>query len=130
MILKERLSSSPSHSTNLSKAWNFIHVLLSNVISHIIKFKLSSFVIYFLLIQFSFNRLLVNQQLKMFSPTKQGACYKIIILGNSSVGKTSILMRYIDGTFSQHRATIGTDIFVKSICINEKTIKLQVCVIS
>ena len=41
--------------------------------------------------------------------------YKIIIIGDSSVGKTSILHTYIKGSFSnQYKATIGADFYTKN----------------
>ena len=53
--------------------------------------------------------------------------YKIIIIGDSSVGKTSILHTYIKGSFSnQYKATIGADFYTKNIEIDDEEIILQV----
>ena len=42
--------------------------------------------------------------------------YKILLLGDSSVGKTCFLMRYIDNTFQEiHMSTIGLDYKIKNI---------------
>ena len=42
--------------------------------------------------------------------------YKILIVGNSGVGKTAFLMRYCDDTFSQSFvATVGIDFKVKTM---------------
>ena len=36
--------------------------------------------------------------------------YKVLLLGDSSVGKTCLLMRFTDNTYSEvHLATIGLD---------------------
>lgn len=42
--------------------------------------------------------------------------YKILIVGNSGVGKTAFLTRYCDDTFSQSFvATVGIDFKVKTM---------------
>lgn len=52
--------------------------------------------------------------------------FKILLLGDSSVGKTSLLIRYIDGVFGDsHIATIGIDYKVKFVSLNDKKIKLN-----
>lgn len=52
--------------------------------------------------------------------------FKILLIGDSSVGKTSILLRYIDNTYSgEFQATIGVDFKVSTVKINSKVIKLQ-----
>ena len=57
---------------------------------------------------------------------KYNYIFKIILIGNSNVGKSSILKRYIQKVFDDnYSCTIGVDFFMKSITIGEKTIKLQ-----
>ena len=52
--------------------------------------------------------------------------FKIILIGSSSVGKSSILQRYIQKVFNNsYSCTIGVDFFMKSIDVGEKSIKLQ-----
>jgi len=52
--------------------------------------------------------------------------FKIILIGKSSVGKTSILQRYIQKVFKEsYSSTIGVDFFMKSLDVNDKPIKLQ-----
>ena len=52
--------------------------------------------------------------------------FKIILIGCSSVGKSSILQRYIQKIFnSSYLCTISVDFFMKSIDIGDKSIKLQ-----
>ena len=52
--------------------------------------------------------------------------FKILLIGDSSVGKTSILLRYIDNIYSgEFQATIGVDFKVATKIINSKVIKLQ-----
>ncbi|XP_044528313.1 ras-related protein Rab-3A [Gracilinanus agilis] len=53
--------------------------------------------------------------------------FKILIIGNSSVGKTSFLFRYADDSFTPaFVSTVGIDFKVKTIYRNEKRIKLQI----
>ncbi|GAA6089150.1 ras-related protein Rab-3A-like [Tachysurus ichikawai] len=53
--------------------------------------------------------------------------FKILIIGNSSVGKTSFLFRYADESFTPaFVSTVGIDFKVKTIYRNDKRIKLQI----
>lgn len=52
---------------------------------------------------------------------------KVIILGNSNAGKTSLLARYADGTFThQYRATIGSDFKTKEVMVGDRMVRLQI----
>ena len=52
---------------------------------------------------------------------------KILLVGNSAVGKTCILLRYSDNKFQgDFLSTIGLDFKVKHMTIDDKPIKLQV----
>ena len=54
--------------------------------------------------------------------------YKILLLGDSTVGKTCFLMKYTDKTFQEeHMTTIGFDYRIKSMKLkNGKTVKIQI----
>jgi Ras-related protein Rab-2A len=53
--------------------------------------------------------------------------FKCIIVGNSGVGKSSLLLRFTDKKFSHaHEMTIGVDFGAKTIDIDNKTVKLQI----
>ena len=54
--------------------------------------------------------------------------YKILLLGDSSVGKTCFLMRYADNTFQEiHMSTIGLDYKLKSVQLDDgKIVKIQI----
>uniref|UniRef100_A0A3Q2T4C4 small monomeric GTPase n=1 Tax=Fundulus heteroclitus TaxID=8078 RepID=A0A3Q2T4C4_FUNHE len=53
--------------------------------------------------------------------------FKVLIIGNSSVGKTSFLFRYADDSFtSAFVSTVGIDFKVKTIYRNDKRVKLQI----
>jgi len=53
--------------------------------------------------------------------------FKILLLGDASVGKTSFTKRYCYNVFNpSERLTIGVDFHVKTIEMNNKKIKLQI----
>ena len=54
--------------------------------------------------------------------------YNVLLLGDSSVGKTCFLLRYCDKSFQEaHLSTIGLDYRLKSMTLqNDKNIKLQI----
>ena len=49
----------------------------------------------------------------------------IMILGNSQVGKTSFILRFVENTFqSTYLSTVGIDFKVKNINLGDKEYKL------
>ena len=55
--------------------------------------------------------------------------FKLLIIGNSSVGKTSFLFRYADDSFtSAFVSTVGIDFKVKTVFRQDKRVKLQIWV--
>ena len=59
---------------------------------------------------------------------KKEFLYKILLLGDSSVGKTCFLMRYTDNTFQEiHMSTIGLDYKLKNVQLDDgKMVKIQI----
>lgn len=52
---------------------------------------------------------------------------KLLLIGDSGVGKSCLLLRYSDDSFtSSFITTIGIDFKIKSILINESKVKLQI----
>jgi len=52
---------------------------------------------------------------------------KVIILGDSGVGKTSLMNQYVNKKFTnQYKATIGADFLTKDIVIDDKFVTLQI----
>lgn len=52
---------------------------------------------------------------------------KIIILGDSGVGKTSLMNRYVNKKFStQYKATIGADFLTKEVVVDDKLVTMQI----
>ena len=53
--------------------------------------------------------------------------FKLLIIGESGVGKTCLLLRFTDDSFTaNHLTTIGIDFKIKIINIENKLIKLQI----
>lgn len=51
---------------------------------------------------------------------------KLVVIGDSCVGKSCLLLRYVDNEFPKYFvATIGIDFKIKTIKMNDLTIKLQ-----
>ncbi|MBN1216166.1 MAG: GTP-binding protein [Candidatus Lokiarchaeota archaeon] len=52
--------------------------------------------------------------------------FKILTAGEGGVGKTTLLHRYVDGSFiSDTHMTIGVEFFIKDIVLEERDITLQ-----
>ncbi len=53
--------------------------------------------------------------------------FKIIMIGDSGIGKPAFLLRFTDDSFTaNHLTTIGVDFKIKIINFEDKTIKLQI----
>ncbi|EPT25054.1 GTPase RAB7 [Toxoplasma gondii ME49] len=60
-------------------------------------------------------------------PPKKKALLKVIILGDSGVGKTSLMNQYVNKKFSnQYKATIGADFLTKDVVIDDKEVTVQI----
>jgi len=52
--------------------------------------------------------------------------YKLIIIGESGVGKSCLLLRYTDDTYTDsYISTIGVDFKIRTVMIDKKIVKLQ-----
>ena len=52
---------------------------------------------------------------------------KVIILGDSGVGKTSLMNQYVNKKFTnQYKATIGADFLTKEVMLEDKLVTMQV----
>lgn len=51
---------------------------------------------------------------------------KVVLLGESGVGKTSLLERFVKNRFSQqYKATIGADFYTKEMLVDDVDISAQ-----
>lgn len=54
------------------------------------------------------------------------AKHKLVFLGDQSVGKTSVIMRFMYDAFDgQYQATIGIDFLSKNVQLEDRTVRLQ-----
>lgn len=59
--------------------------------------------------------------------TRKKGLLKVIILGDSGVGKTSLMNRYVNKKFStQYKATIGADFVTKDVVVDDKLVTMQI----
>ena len=56
-----------------------------------------------------------------------GINLKILLVGDSAVGKTTLILKYVDGKFSDsHITTIGVEYKDKEITVNDRKFNLQI----
>ena len=67
----------------------------------------------------------VDKNPKNFQPYQFEALYKIVLIGDSNTGKTSMLVRFADSIFSEnYLCTIGVDFKIKTLQVDSKILKL------
>ncbi|KAH3761536.1 Rab GTPase [Pelomyxa schiedti] len=63
----------------------------------------------------------------MSTSTEHDFFFKILLIGDSGVGKSCLLIRFADDTWTEtHIATIGVDFKIKTLNCDGKVIKLQI----
>lgn len=63
----------------------------------------------------------------MSTPQDYDYLFKVLLIGNSSVGKSSLLLRFVDNAWSDlFVPTIGVDFKIKTMTIDSKNVKLQI----
>ncbi|PVH38124.1 hypothetical protein PAHAL_5G183000 [Panicum hallii] len=61
------------------------------------------------------------------STSRRRTLLKVIVLGDSGVGKTSLMNQYVHKKFSQqYKATIGADFVTKEVLIEDRLVTLQI----
>jgi Ras-related protein Rab-7A len=59
--------------------------------------------------------------------TRRRTLLKVIILGDSGVGKTSLMNQFVNKKFSsQYKATIGADFLTKEVQVDDRAVTLQI----
>ena len=61
-----------------------------------------------------------------FKPSDLEAMYKIVLIGDSDVGKTSMLLRFSDNIFCNNPCTVGIDFKIKTLKVDNHIIKMQI----
>ncbi len=78
-----------------------------------------------LLLLHNFNR--NNNSVALFMIKEYDLLYKLVIVGDTGVGKSSLLMRFADNQFYEnYLATIGVDFRFKTMNIDGKMVKFQI----
>ncbi len=53
--------------------------------------------------------------------------FKLLLIGDSGVGKSCLLLRFSDDTYTEsYISTIGVDFKIRTTGLEDKTIKLQI----
>ena len=67
----------------------------------------------------------IDKNPKGFSPIDFEALYKVVLIGESNTGKTSMLVRFADSVFNEgYLCTIGVDFKIKTLQIDGRIIKM------
>ena len=60
-------------------------------------------------------------------PTTRLAQFKLVLLGESWVGKSSLVLRFVNGQFHEFQmSTIGAAFLTKTLCLNDTTVKFEI----
>lgn len=71
--------------------------------------------------QLGLTSLVVLKRCLQVMASNKKVLLKVIILGDSSVGKTSLMNQYVNRKFSnQYKATIGADFLTKEVTIDDR----------
>lgn len=71
--------------------------------------------------------LIFDCSLNQIMASRKKVLLKVIILGDSGVGKTSLMNQYVNKKFSnQYKATIGADFLTKEVMVDDRIVTMQV----
>uniref|UniRef100_A0A8C8SQR9 Ras-related protein Rab-17 n=1 Tax=Pelusios castaneus TaxID=367368 RepID=A0A8C8SQR9_9SAUR len=57
---------------------------------------------------------------------QQAYIYKVVLLGGTTVGKSSIAFRYVKNDFKESMPTVGCSFFTQQVCLETATVKLEI----
>lgn len=60
--------------------------------------------------------------------TQNRACqFKLVLLGESSVGKSSLVIRFVKGQFHEYQeSTIGAAFLAQTVCVEDTLVKFEI----
>lgn len=60
-------------------------------------------------------------------PTTRLAQFKLVLLGESAVGKSSLVLRFVKGQFHEFQeSTIGAAFLTQTVCLDDTTVKFEI----
>jgi small GTP-binding protein len=53
--------------------------------------------------------------------------FKLVLLGESAVGKSSLVLRFVKGQFHEYQeSTIGAAFMTQTVCLDDTTVKFEI----
>ncbi len=105
--------------TSRRKAFLSLSLSLALFIEHILSLTLSPHHLFLHSIVSCFLSIMATQQ-QIFQ-------FKLVLLGESSVGKSSLVLRFVKGQFLDFQdSTIGAAFLTQTVCLNETTVKFEI----
>eukprot|EP00118_Oscarella_pearsei_P017618 m.176062 g.176062 ORF g.176062 m.176062 type:complete len:94 (+) comp39136_c0_seq65:1475-1756(+) len=53
--------------------------------------------------------------------------FKLVLLGESAVGKSSLVLRFVKGQFHEYQeSTIGAAFLTQTVCLEDTTVKFEI----
>ena len=60
-------------------------------------------------------------------PATRLAQFKLVLLGESAVGKSSLVLRFVKGQFHEFQeSTIGAAFLTQTVCLDDTTVKFEI----
>ncbi|XP_068606008.1 ras-related protein Rab-5C [Brachionichthys hirsutus] len=61
------------------------------------------------------------------APTNKICQFKLVLLGESAVGKSSLVLRFVKGQFHEYQeSTIGAAFLTQTVCLDDTTVKFEI----
>jgi len=69
----------------------------------------------------------MNNNVPNIPPNNKIFQFKLVLLGESAVGKSSLVLRFVKGQFLEFQeSTIGAAFLTQTVCLNDTTIKFEI----